>query len=517
MGKNSKALIDQIREEAENDLESFIKLVAPHRVLGSIHKELIRWWTGDSASSHMMTLLPRGHQKSAMVAYYAAWLITRQPEITILYISATANLAEKQLGAIGGILTSKVYRKYWPEMVHEEVGKRTKWSVNEIKVDHPKREEEGVRDPTVFTAGLTTVVTGLHCDVAILDDVVVAENAYTEEGRRKVQAQYSLLASIENSDAKEIVVGTRYHPRDLYSSLMSLEYSEFNDDGEEVSRNKLYKVFERVVEDSGNGTGEFLWPRQQRSDGKWFGFDTKTLMVKKSQYIDKTQFFAQYYNDPNDRGNSPISSSTFQYYDRKYITQKGGTWFFRDRPLRVYAAMDFAYSLGKRSDYTAIVIVGIDRERNKYVLDIDRIKTDKMSDYADLAIKKFLKWDYKKLRAEITAGQKAIVREVKERIRNAGLVIRVDEYSPSRHEGTKEERISASLAPAYDNGEVWHYRGGNCQVLEDELILMNPAHDDVKDALASCFNIAVPPKTIRARATEVGTKYFNSRFGGIGV
>ena len=36
---------DQIRLAAEHDLVTFIKLVAPHRVLGAIHDEIIQWWT----------------------------------------------------------------------------------------------------------------------------------------------------------------------------------------------------------------------------------------------------------------------------------------------------------------------------------------------------------------------------------------------------------------------------------------------------------------------------------------
>lgn len=33
-----------IREQAENDLLSFIRLVHPGRVLGLIHEEVINWW-----------------------------------------------------------------------------------------------------------------------------------------------------------------------------------------------------------------------------------------------------------------------------------------------------------------------------------------------------------------------------------------------------------------------------------------------------------------------------------------
>jgi hypothetical protein len=191
-------------------------------------------------------------------------------------------------------------------MVHPDEGKREKWTNSEISVDHPKRKEEGVRDPTVFTGGLTTSLTGMHCDVAVLDDVVIYENAYTEEGRGRVKSQYSLLSSIEGADAEEWVAGTRYHPKDLYGDLIGMEEEVYDKDGEVIDEVPIYEVFERQVEDTGDGTGEFLWPRQQRSDGKWFGFDRAVLAKKRGQYLDRTQFRAQYYNDPNDPGHSWI-------------------------------------------------------------------------------------------------------------------------------------------------------------------------------------------------------------------
>src|SRR5690606_12714786 len=184
------------------------------------HKELIRWWNRPDAKSHQLVLLPRDHGKSAMVAYRVAWEITKNPAIRVLYISSTSKLATKQLKFIKDILTSPIYRKYWPEMVHPDENKREKWTESEISVDHPLRKEKIIRDPTIFTAGLTSNIVGLHCDVAVLDDVVVPDNAYTEEGREKVLQQVGYLSSILGAEGKTWVVGTRYHPNDLYDDLL---------------------------------------------------------------------------------------------------------------------------------------------------------------------------------------------------------------------------------------------------------------------------------------------------------
>lgn len=454
-----------------------------------------------------------------MIGMRCAWHITKNPAIKILYLSSISNLAEKQLGLIKNVLTSPIYRMYWPEMVREEEGKREKWTSSEISVDHPLRHVEAIRDPTVFTAGLTTSITGLHCDIAVLDDVVVKENAYTDEGREKVRQQYSLLASVEGSEAREWVVGTRYHPNDLYSDLLGMKIQQFDENEEEIESLDLFEKIEYQVENRGDGYGEFLWPRQQRSDGKFFGFNASILARKRAQYLDQTQFRAQYYNDPNDYETAAITRDMFQYYNKSYLSCNDGRWYYKNARLNVFAAVDFAFSVNRRSDYTAIVVVGVDGNRNYYVLDIDRFKTGQISDYFSHILHLVQKWDIRKIRAECTAAQQTIVNELRNSyIRPHGIALAIDDYKPTRNEGTKEERIYATLQPVYANRQVWHYQGGNCQTLEDELVLAHPPHDDVKDALASAVDIAQVPSMSRVSRTQPFTQIsqlVHSKFGGI--
>lgn len=505
---------ESIRQAAEDDLYRFIQLIAPHRVLGQVHKELIKWWTRDDAKDHQMCLLPRDHQKSAMVAYRVAWEITRNPAVTILYISSTSGLAEKQLKFIKDILNSPVYRRYWPEMTHPDEGKRTKWAEKEIMVDHPKRLEEGVRDPTVFTAGLTTGITGLHCNIAVLDDVVVKENAYTDDGRRKVMNQYSLLSSIETTDAQEWIVGTRYHPKDLYGILIDTSEDVYDEEGQLVDTNLVYEVFQKEVEDLGDATGNFLWPRQQRGDGRWFGFNTQILARKRAKYLDKTQFYAQYYNNPNDPGNEAIPHDLFQYYNPEFLKRIEGRWHYNGRILNVFAAIDFAFSLKNTADYTALVVIGADWDGNIYILDVQRKRTNKTAEYYDMIYRSHLKWGFRKVRAEVTAAQDVIAERLKDDIKADGLALSVDKFRPTRSMGTKEERIQNTLFPYYDNNAVWHFEGGMCEALESELVMTNPPNDDIKDALCAVLGImSVPNKRATQRTTN--NVVYHGRFGGV--
>ena len=99
-------------------------------------------------------------------------------------------------------------------------------------------------------------------------------------------------------------------------------------------------------------------------------------------------------------------------------------------------------------------------------------------------------------------------------IKQHGLSLSVEEFRPNKHQGNKEERIAAVLEPRYDNLQIWHYRGGNVQTLEEELMSRNPPHDDVKDALASAVDMAVKPAKQVRRAKEQNIVWAGNRFRG---
>lgn len=509
----------EIRELAKNDLFFFAQLVNPGYVYGDIHKEIFQWMQnyslfgqGEGSSTNKLIMLPRAHLKSHMVATWCAWIIVRHPEVTILYLSATAELAETQLYAIKKIIESKVFKRYYPEYVNPQEANREKWSTHKIIIDHVKRKTEGIRDATVATAGLTTNTTGWHADIIVADDLVVPENAYTEDGRTSVSKKSSQFTSIRNAGGFTMACGTRYHPSDVYSEWKAQEYEIFNELDEVIDRRPVWEVKEHAVETD----GFFIWPRAVRADGKAFGFNMQTLSRIRAEYSDKVQFYAQYYNDPNDKGSNRINKEKFQYYDKKFLKEDNGNWYFKRKRLNVYAAIDFAFSLSKKADYTAIVVIGIDEEGFIYILDISRFKTDRINDYFKEVVALHSKWGFRKLRAEVTVAQSIIVRDLKDKLRENGLSLSIEEFRPVRKDGTKEERIASILEHRYDNLVIWHFRGGYMDILEEELILSRPPHDDVKDALASAVEIAVKPKRSRNLETEnSNVVVFNKRFGGV--
>lgn len=494
----------EIREIAEKDLKAFVSLVAPSRVLGHCHHDMLDFLMEDW--ERQLVLWPRAHQKSAMIAFWTAWHIIKHPDTTVLYVSDNSSLAEAQLGFVKQILDGDIVKKYWPGLLKDDEGKRQMWRNNSIAVDHWKRQENLVRDPTIRAAGIGTGLTGFHFDVAVLDDIVVYDNSATPEERNKCETWYSLLSSIINPGGIMKGVGTRYHPKDLYQKLIDMEREIYNEQGEMISKEKVWKVSQRVVEID----GEFLWPRTRRAaDGEWFGFNKTELSKKKNDYINKLQFYAQYYNNPNDPEGAIVTN--FQYYEPELLRSDRGVWSLGSRRLNVYASIDFASTVTKRSDYTCIVVVGVDADNNIYVLDIDRFKTDKISVMTDHLIRLYTKWNWLKLRAEATAAQNLVVNQIKEANRKVGIFYSIESFKPSTD---KETRMRSILEPRYAAGCVYHYRGGNCQLLEEELVAQRPPHDDIKDALSSVMDIIAAPSKRQGIVSQPLVEY-HSKFGGV--
>ena len=365
-----------------------------------------------------------------------------------------------------------------------------------------------------MTCGLEKTITGKHCKRLILDDIVVPENN-TEIGRRDVNSWAAQAASIMSADSSMFVVGTRYHPKDAYQLMMDMAYDDPSENENREITTSEVSMF-TVMMDNVEDDGEFLWPRQQRTDGKYFGFNPTVLAKKRAVYEslgEITQFYAQYYNDPNDKSTAPISHDLFKYYKKEEVEYVTGLWTVAGRPVWMFAAVDMAASTKDSADYTVITVGAIDEDGNRYVVDIDRFKSAKASEILARVRLAYERYMFKKLRIEAVSGFRLVAQDMADRLTEMGIRIPIDLYIPPNSQG-KFARVNGILEPLYQSGAIYHYRGGNCQVLEDELVSVNPLHDDTKDSWAMCVDLMVKPLQ-RRQQQSTNVVRFNKRFGGL--
>ena len=494
----------ELREYLEGNLFEFAKYLNPHYAYGDVHRKVFEWLTSPNAGDHQLLLLPRAHLKSHCIAVWAVWQITKEPWTTMVYLSAGEDLATNQVYAIKNMMTCDRYRLLWPEMIKEQEGERSKWSAWAFNVDHPEREARGVRDNTIIVKTVKANAVGLHCSHLVLDDVVVPRFAYTATGRKEVQQSVSQFASIKNPGAVTKAVGTRYHPADLYNDFAQAQRKMFEEDGTFTGIVPLWEIFEAKVEDSPNQdmTGLYLWPRTMHPlSREWHGFNTQVLAGILAQYEstgEREQFFAQYYNDPNDPESYRLTKDSFHYYDKKYLKQSGDYWYYKEKKLNIFAAMDVAGTGwsekgGKAADYTAVAVIGVDADSDIYILDLDQFKTADFNEYYKRVFDLQMYWGFRK----ITIETNSIGKQVKQAIENLayenGTKLVVEGVSKTWVGGSKQERHAAILEPRYKQGKVFHFKGGYIPELEEQIILARPRHDDLEDAVCIAMEAARPP------------------------
>lgn len=513
----------EIRDSCKSSLFAYAQWCFPDRYYGDLHREMfdfIQYGPPNKEDSRKRLLLvPRDHQKSHVIAVAASWHITREPCSTINYVSANDDLVLAQIMVIKSVLKSPQHRALWPNMLnyvstrgvnkHKPVEENV-WQQWQFMVDHPDRKDKGVRDPTVRGATVKSGSTGMHSTITIFDDLVTDENYASETSRADVIKCYKSFAKINTTGSLMFAVGTRYGPHDLYNTLIE----QMVEIGDELF--PAWDVFERVVEDSVSRTGDgnFVWPRMQLADGQWHGFDIRELAEKKADCLidgDASNFYAQYYNDPNHDGLADIKRDNFKYFEERDLRKDNGQWYYQDKPLKLTAAADLAWTdsthkMAKRRDFTALVVLGVDSEGYYYVLDLQRFQTDKPEVYYKKIIELHEYWEFRKIVIETNSAGKFVKHYIETQVRLSGSYLSVEGKTHVSHEGRKQERIDQVLLPRYRNGDIFHKKGGLTRTLEEELTNVRPPHDDLKDVLAISIAESKPPLKL-----STSKKYKKSR------
>lgn len=510
------ATSEEIRLACEADLFTFAQLMFPERYFGDVHRDMFRFFqeslehamsSGEGASDG--ALIPRDHQKSFCIAVTTAWAITKYPWFTVAYVSSNPTLAERQLSVIKNIFLSDDHRALWPDMLNFERGRTGQmehkptgsWTKTEFSVDHPDRPKSE-KDPTVAATSAKSTNTGAHVKLIVFDDLVTNENYASPVEREAIKEVYQSYNSIATTGSLMWAVGTRYGDDDLYANLKELEYDIYDEHGRIKESRKIWKFFERVVEDSKNrdGSGNYVWPRQKWGKS-WYGFDQTELSKKRANSFNKELFYAQYYNDPNAATMDRISRKNFHYVDSKHIEERGGAWFVNNQEVKIHCGVDLAFTQGLglkrvKRDSTAMAVIGWDKDGYLYVLEVLRFQTDRVEEYYQNLIKLHDYWGFREATVETNAGGKVVLNFIQDEIRKEGRSLVVNGESHNSTSGSKEQRIEMVLEPLYRQNSVYHVKGKYTRELEEELRLRRPPHDDLKDALYIAVQYSKRPSKV---------------------
>jgi len=152
----------------------------------------------------------RGFGKSVITACLASWFLLKDPNTTIMVVSATGNKATEFISMTRKILDLVPYCE------HLKPGDHT--TDNAFAFDVECRTKIG-QDKSCFARGISSQITGSHAEYVIGDDIEIEGNCETANAREKLLNKVSEFEQIRNVGGRVIFLGTPQIKDSIYSQL----------------------------------------------------------------------------------------------------------------------------------------------------------------------------------------------------------------------------------------------------------------------------------------------------------
>lgn len=179
--------------------------------------------------------------------------------------------------------------------------------------------------------------TGRHFDTRIYDDIIDKEAVTSEDMIESVTKSWELSLSLGKDGGRERYIGTHYHHRDTYAII--------------IERNAAIPRIHAATKNS-------------EPDGEPVLL-TKEYLRKIYLSVSNYTFATQYLLDPTKGSSKSFDVEWLRYW-------RGDNW----TGMNIYVLVDAANAKKKKSDYTAMWVMGLGRDRNIYVVDGVRDKLD---------------------------------------------------------------------------------------------------------------------------------------------
>jgi len=209
----------------------------------------------------VMVNMPPEHAKTTSITInYVVYRICMDPNIRVILVSKTAEMAKKMLYAIKTRLTHPRYEAmieaYAPLGGFDKDSEA--WNQTMIYVSDNARDS-GEKDPTVQALGIRGHIYGARADLIILDDTVDLTNAH--EFEKQIDWLQSEVISRISAAGSMLVVGTRLASKDLYKELR--DEHRYPDEESPWSYLSMPAVLEFNDKESDWVT---LWPRSNQPE-----------------------------------------------------------------------------------------------------------------------------------------------------------------------------------------------------------------------------------------------------------
>jgi hypothetical protein len=406
----------------------------------------------------VVLLAPRGHGKTTtIITVLLVYMICHYPDIKILLASHKEAVAKRQARLIQIHLQRKKIREDFG------ITKGKPWKRDEFYI---KVHGQDMDEPVVFAVAGQGGMTGYRFNWIVFDDLLVVANSATETARHKLQQWLEdevLKARDPGAMQKILVVGTRKHVKDWYSSLLSSEY------------------WNCLVDTAELEDGAVLWPYKLDDKGEVVEpmFTKEELEERKK--TEGPRSYAQEYM------NRPAPAEGFEL-KREWIKT------YSDLPqhqfLDIYMGIDpSGDSVEDRSSSLAVAVIAYDRRidhQHIYVVDMFKARMPRLEQIKKIN-EMYEQWKPLYVNIEGVFADKYLAQHVKDRLPNVNIVHYM--HAPLRgiSDRSKNERIRNYIGIYFEDGLVSlkdpNYDHDVREFIETEYIEFPDGEKDMLDAL----------------------------------
>jgi len=176
---------------------------------------------------------PPRHGKSEMLVRFAVWLIVMFPNIRIMWVAANSDVAKLMLGSVKDHLANneELIQDVLPpgDKFQPEKSSGRPWSAKEIKV--AQQTHVGQKSSTMLALGRTTKILSRDVDLLIVDDLEDFDSTREPSQREYSRNKFAEIGTRKEERTGWVNIGSRQHPDDIYSKLMTLGGYNGHDDG----------------------------------------------------------------------------------------------------------------------------------------------------------------------------------------------------------------------------------------------------------------------------------------------
>ncbi len=204
-------------DTARTDFFSYVKFIAPSLVqdfkvgrhIDVISRKLQKIVDSPEPQRLMVFLPPRSSKSLLCSQLFPSWYIGNFPSHEIMSISHSDQLASDFGRTVRDILKMPLYQEIFPgATLREDVRAAGKW----------KTKQNGI----YYAAGVRSQIAGRGAHIALIDDAMSEEDAFSEAGRRYIKEWYpSGLRTRLMPNGSVIIINTRYHEDDLCGWLLN--------------------------------------------------------------------------------------------------------------------------------------------------------------------------------------------------------------------------------------------------------------------------------------------------------